>query len=90
MDVHNLARKYLGQLQSQRELTGIDAPPAGEKFILRNDKRFFYGMKKSKALWTYDRNLALAATKYETEAVAFWLQSFGTIVVMELSGGAQA
>jgi hypothetical protein len=67
------------------ERLGIDAPPPIEKFVLQSDKKYFYGIKKSETMWTYDVKLALAVTRYEADALAFWLGSFGHTVSQVLA-----
>jgi len=67
-----------------REVGGIHTPPAIEKFVLKNGKKYFYGMKWAEVVWTYDIKLALAVTKYEAEALISWLGGLGTVVTQVL------
>lgn len=68
---------YLG---AALKVSGIDAPTIIEKYILQNGKIYFYGTKNSEAVWTYEKRLALAITKHEAEALAFWLRTIGITV----------
>jgi hypothetical protein len=76
---------------ASHEVEGIHTPPVIDKFVLQNDKKFFYGMKGNNAKWTYDCHLALTITKFEADAFAFWLATRG-ITVIQVSaprGGVQ-
>ncbi len=56
----------------------VDSVP--EKFVLKNRHKYFYGIRNSATLWTYDIRLALPLTQIESDAIACWLDDFGTPV----------
>jgi hypothetical protein len=55
-----------------------DVGYTASKFILKSNKKYFYGFKASEARWTYDIRLALSLNDIEADALIYWLDTFGT------------
>lgn len=71
------AARSIAVKQEEPEYTRFDIDEIPDKFILKCQHRYFYGMKKSQIVWTYDILLALQLTDIEAEAITGWLEDFG-------------
>ena len=75
-----LEKEQTGLVRKGKHMVRYDITDVPDKFVLKYKHKFFYGMKNSETIWTYDIRFALPLTEIEADAIGGWLENFGTPV----------